>query len=142
MISNFRHVGIVVKDIEKALFFYETILGLKLIKKTDENSGYIDEILQLKDSKLTTWKFELPDGKIIELLHFKNNSGKINLLKPNNIGITHFALSIERLDELYGRLQENNVEILSEPKISPDGHAKIMFCRDLETNLIELVENF
>ena len=140
MIKNFRHIGIVVNNIEKALNFYNKILGFNVIKKTEEKSSFIDKILQMHDSKLTTWKLEIPDGKIIELLHFEKKGKVTNPIKANDVGITHFALTVENVDALYNCLMENNVEILSLPQTSPDLFAKVIFCRDYENNLIEFVE--
>ena len=71
MIENFRHVGIVVNDIERSLEFYHNILGLSILKKSEEGSLFIDKILKMNGSKLNTWKLKLLDDKIIELLHFE-----------------------------------------------------------------------
>jgi len=44
MTTNFsiRHFGIVVKDLEDSLFFYENLLGFKVFKKTCILMLYID----------------------------------------------------------------------------------------------------
>jgi hypothetical protein len=94
----------------------------------------------MQGARLTTWKFKIPDGKILELLHFEKKGKVTTPLKPDDIGITHFALTVKNLDELYVRLIENNVKILSPYQTSPDLSVKVLFCRDYENNLIELVE--
>ncbi|GAH47360.1 unnamed protein product [marine sediment metagenome] len=140
MIKNFRHIGIVIKDINKSLQFYQNILGFRLLKKSEENSSFIDTLLQLTETKLTTYKLEISDGTIVELLDYEDYKEPRELLKPNDIGITHFAFTVENLDNLYKNLLQNNVEVLSRPQLSPDNYARVFFCRDFENNLIELVE--
>lgn len=140
MIENFRHVGIVVNDIERSLEFYHNILGLSILKKSEEGSLFIDKILKMNGSKLTTWKLKLLDDKIIELLHFEKKGKIISPLRPNDIGMTHFALTVINAEAMYHHLVQHNVEVLSAPEIGPDNYAKVFFCRDFEHNLIEMVE--
>ena len=47
MITEFRHTGVVVSDMEDALFFYRDLLGLKVTIDFIEESDHINEILSL-----------------------------------------------------------------------------------------------
>ena len=55
MIKNIRHLGIVVRDMEKSLEFYR-YLGYEVIADMKEDSRFIDKILGLNDSDLRTVK--------------------------------------------------------------------------------------
>ena len=57
MINSIRHVGIVVKDIDNAISFWEEIIGIKKFNDQVEKSPYIDELLGLQARNLRTVKF-------------------------------------------------------------------------------------
>jgi len=138
----FRHVGIVVKDLEKQLMFYKDFLGLEIYYDEIESGEFLSFILNSPNSKARIIKLGKNKETIVELLKFSNvhflNFSKKTLCKQNNI--THFALTVGGLDELFLELSEKKVVFVSKPKISIDGKCKVCFCRDFEGNFIELVE--
>ncbi|HJO63248.1 MAG TPA: VOC family protein, partial [Desulfobacterales bacterium] len=56
------------------------------------------------------------------------------------IGITHIAFTVEDIEQVYKRLVQSGITFLSTPQSSPDGYAKVAFCRAPEGTFIELVE--
>jgi catechol 2,3-dioxygenase-like lactoylglutathione lyase family enzyme len=140
MILNLRHTGLVVKDLQASLDFYIKKLGFTVKVLSNEDSAFIDTILGLHDSELTTVKLVLKGGAMIELLDFKENTTNIIDRKIIDTGPTHMAFTVDDLDETYKSFSENGIEFISEPKISPDGFAKVAFCSAPEGTYIELVE--
>lgn len=136
-----RHTGIVVSDIEKSLKFYCDFLGLEEISDNEEDSRFIDKILNLSNSKLQTIKLKDSYGGMIELLNFslllKNHSYKTGIY---NIGCAHIAFTVDNLDETFKKFKRNDIIFKSNPTISPDGKAKVAFCYDPDGIDIELVE--
>lgn len=136
-----RHAGIVVSDLEKALHFYRDLLGLKVDRRMDESGDYIDRISGLKNVKVTTVKLAADDGNLIELLYYHSHLRKANTDKGIcRIGISHVAFTVEDLNAEYERLSKAGVPFNCPPQTSPDGYAKVTFCRDPDGNLLELVE--
>ena len=140
MIKNIRHTGIVVEDLENSLHFYVDLLGFKVAKKMHESGPYIDDMLVLKDAQVTTVKLATPDGQMIELLHFQSHSGKQKLRSLVDTGLTHMAFTVDDLDMEYEKLKGEGVHFNAPPRLSPDGYAKVSFCRAPEGTYIELVE--
>ncbi len=139
--KNIRHTGIVVVDIEKSIAFYHGLLGLRVEKDMLEKSAYIDKVLGLRDVSVRTIKLSVDDGNLIELLCFQDPASKKTEPKQlNDSGLTHVAFTVKDLDKEYSRLTGKGVTFISEPQKSPNGYAKIAFCRDPEGNFIELVE--
>jgi catechol 2,3-dioxygenase-like lactoylglutathione lyase family enzyme len=134
-------VGIVVNDLEKTKDFWINTLGFKLHIEAKEESPYIDELLAIKDPRLTTVKLIDSNGFIIELLKFENyqvgNSWTGDL---KTTGLTHIALTVGNLDELADRLKKENYQTLSEIKISPNKKVKVLFVRGPEAIMLELVQ--
>jgi catechol 2,3-dioxygenase-like lactoylglutathione lyase family enzyme len=137
---KFRHAGIVISDLEKGLHFYKDLLGLKIVKEADETGKFIDALQGLKDVTVRTIKMLCDDGNMIELLYFKSHLEKPKCKNFYEIGASHVAFTVKNLDDEYHRLKNAGVKFNCPPKISPDGYAKVTFCKDSDGTLIELVE--
>jgi len=137
---NIRHVGIVVSDIDKSLYFYKDLLGFEIKKNNTESGEYIDTFLGLNDVIVQTVKISLSTGDMIELLHYKTNKEEAKAIKINQIGCTHIAVTVDNLDETYKRLKEEGVSFINPPFVSSSGFAKVAFCKDPDGFFIEMVE--
>ena len=133
---SLRHIGIVVRDIDKSLDFYQ-LLGYEVVADVQEDVKFIDEILGLYNAKLRTIKMK-QDNHMVELLHYENPIPDDNLKKVNFIGCTHFALTVDNIDELYEDLLKSGFDFIREP-IS-NGKVKVAFCKDPNDVYIDLVE--
>ena len=141
MIKSIRHTGIVVQNLEKAVFFWKNVMGFKLDKKLDESGKHLDIVLGLEDVKVTTVKMSALDGTMIELLKFYSHSDKREWRgRPFTTGLTHIALTVNNLSKTCQKLVDNGVIFIGEPQLSPDGYAKFVFGRGPENLLIEFVE--
>lgn len=136
-----RHVGVVVSDIDRALGFYRDMLGLKVVRQMEESGEYIDSILGLKDVRVTTVKLGAGSGTLIELLCYGQPVRKLAKQKDiREIGVSHVALTVDNLDAEYSRLSKAGVRFNSPPQMSPDGCAKVAFCKGPDNAFIELVQ--
>lgn len=140
MSITLRHIGIVADNLEKSLKFYKDFLGLEIKTEVLEDSDFIDKILDLKQSSLKTVKLADKKGGIVELLCYKNPQGNKIEREVNDLGLSHFALTVENLDNMYNKLKENNIDFISAPALSPNNKAKVCFCYDPNGIAIELVE--
>ena len=140
MIKDIRHTGIVVVDLEASLYFYCDLLGFQVAKQMEEAGDYIDNISSLRDVKVTTVKMTSPTGQMIELLKYHSHPSKQRVRKVCEIGISHIAFTVDDVNVEYERLKGKGTQFNSPPQLSPDGYAKVSFCRAPEGTLIELVE--
>lgn len=141
MISNVRHTGIVVSDLEAALAFYRDLLGFRETKRLEESGAYIDNMLALDGAQVTTVKLAAPDGNLIELLHFRTHPRpRPSPPEACRVGITHIAFTVPDLEHMHRALTAAGVRFNAPPQLSPDGYAKVTFCRDPDGTLIELVQ--
>lgn len=140
--KKIRHIGIVVSDLKKSLHFYKDLLGLKVVKDMEESGEYIDTLLLLKNTSVRTIKMSADDNSsLIELLHFKSHPIKLREDKNiTGVGCSHVAFTVDDIDFEYKRLKSEGILFNAPPQLSPDGYAKVTFCRDPDGTLIELVE--
>jgi catechol 2,3-dioxygenase-like lactoylglutathione lyase family enzyme len=137
-----RHVGIVVRDADRSLAFYRTLLGLRVEVDQDERGEFIETILGSPGVRVRTVKLSAPEGTtLIELLQFADAEAEVAApASLQRVGPTHAALTVSGLDDLYTRLTQQGVEFLSPPKVSADGGARVAFCADPDGTMLELVE--
>ncbi len=136
----FRHVGIVVKDLNKQLFFYKDLLGLDILYNQIESGYFLEKILNIDNVKIDIYKLGLQNKTIVELLHYEVIEDSDLYKKINSNGITHFAITVDSLEKTYDILKQRGVSFLSEPVINQSCTHKVCFCMDFENNFIELVE--
>ena len=138
-----RHVGITVTDMKKSLELYKDYFGFEVVWDEIEEGKFIDGLSDIKNIKVRTVKLKDSTGGMIELLQYhshpeKNDENVIN--KITKIGCSHFAITVEDLDKVYKELVDMGLKFNCIPQTSPDGNAKVCFCRDFDGTLIELVE--
>ena len=139
--TKVRHIGITVTNLDKMLHFYQDLLGFSNAKIALERGTYIDNFSALKDVEVTTAKLSNgSDDIMIELLKYHSHEGSSFPREIINSGISHFALTVDDLEELYKKATSEGVVFNSPPQCPPDGKVLVAFCRDPEGNLIELVE--
>lgn len=131
----FRHVGIVVRDLEKMSKFYQEVIGLDLMYDKIEEGDFLEYIVGKKDARAHIHKLGKNGNTIVELLRW-DEIYESEYPKLFTHGVTHFALTVDNVEDTSSKTHL----VIGYPKLSPDGRFKVVFCHDPEGNLIELVE--
>jgi catechol 2,3-dioxygenase-like lactoylglutathione lyase family enzyme len=141
MITQIRHTGLVVANLEAALHFWCDLLGFSIARQMEESGSHIDAMMGLENVRLTTSKLTAPEGGMIELLYFHSHPAAPRWIgTPYSTGFTHLALTVSNMDETYGRLADAGVRFKAAPQYSPDGAVKVIYCEAPDGVLLELVE--
>ncbi len=123
-IENVNHIGIRISEKSQAVAFYE-LLGFELKQDAGFEEGH-PIIMQH------------PSGVVLNLLGPADQKGTNNILMDvpeKHTGITHFALTVENLNDARSFVKENNIAITG--SFSFSGMSAI-FIRDPDRNVIEL----
>lgn len=141
MITQIRHTGLVVADLEKALHFWRNVLGFRVMRQMEESGPHIDAMMGLTNVLVTTVKMTAPDERMIELLHFHSHPD-IPAWQgtPYSTGFTHVALMVDDIAATCEKLAAEGVTFFAPPQLSPDGIVKVTYCKGPEGVLLELVE--
>ena len=136
-----RHVGITVQDMEKSLKLYRDYFKFQVVWDEIEQGKFIDGLSGIDNIVVRTVKLKDLNGGMIELLEYESHPQSLENLRPIvNIGVSHFAMTVQDLDKTYEDLLKLGLSFNEKPAISPDGGAKVCFGRDFDGTLIELVE--
>ena len=131
MFKKIAHIGIAVKDLEKAKHLFSDIFGLELL-----NEEAVDEYqLRLADLKLGDIEIELLEG-------MSEDSAITKFIEKRGEGIQHICFEVDDIHAALSELAEKGVELIDkEPRVVRHGR-KIAFLRPHNTHgvLLELVE--
>ena len=140
MITEVRHAGIVVSNLDVSVKFYCNLLNLKIKSIANEEGEFLDNMLSQKNVKNKVAKLTANSGTaLLELIESKS-FGNVQPRDFFTIGASHVAFTVDDLDKTYQYLSENGVRFNAPPQKSPDGFAKVTFCLDPDYTPIELVE--
>lgn len=142
MVINTRHTGIVVKDIDKAVLFYEG-MGMVLVNRMVEEGPYIEKLVGLPNVRLKWAKLRLPDQSLVELLQYQSHSDATEmdtLQESNRLGCSHIAFTVVDIEKAIEYITFNGGGIKKNYQFSPDGKVKVIYCYDFEGNILELVQ--
>lgn len=145
IIKNFRHVGLVVRDIERSLRFYQNFFGLTIARQDTETGDFISRLTGVQGAAVQWIKLNIPGGGLLELIQHLSNpdletTREATLCPTNRLGCSHPAFTVTNLDALYEKLTNNGYSCISPPLDSPDGKVKVLFAYDPDGILLELVE--
>ena len=137
-----RHVGIVVSNMDAALKVYTEFLGCELLNLYPSiKNEYLQNLLGIKDVAIKVAILNCQDQSRIELIEYLTTPGaKRNPVNANDIGASHFAVTVADIDKLYEEHNNYDVRFISAPRISPDGFVKVAYVILLDECIVELVQ--
>lgn len=127
MITGIDHFTINVIDLEKSIYFYKEILGLKQLNT-----------INMGDHELIY--FYLQEGCRLELIHYLYET-ELKHPKENTKGIyRHMALRTDHVKKVYKKCIEHHILIKLEPIVMENLSCKGMLIEDPNGVEIEIVE--
>ena len=100
-ISKIEHIGIAVESLEKAIPYYETLLGSKCYA--------IEEVI---DQKVKTAFFKVGETKI-ELLESMDPEGPIGkFLEKKGPGVHHIAFAVDQVDSALAEAELAGIQLV------------------------------
>ena len=135
--AEFHHLAISVSNIEMSIAFYTNVLGFSVI--WDKTGLDIEKVVGLPDCRARQVMLE-GYGLKIELFQYFEPKGQYRA--PNrqcDIGITHFCLVVDDINQIYKKLLDAGVEFNCSPQEVRPGAVATYF-NDLDRVSIELVQ--
>jgi glyoxylase I family protein len=108
MFKRIDHVEIIPKDAERAVKFYNEVLGFKMKSRTKIGLGALEEVIFL----------ELGDT-MLEIVSMKNPTTPAS--EAPAVGYRMMAIEVENMDEAVAYLKEKGTGMSLGPMTLPDG---------------------
>lgn len=147
MISSVIHIGITVADIERSIAFYRDILGFEYQSELVMEGKETDLLFNKTGCKarvayLNPQRF---NGSQIELIQFISHDVEKQQTDLFRTSVSEICFSTDDIEKEYKRLSNKGVEFLSKPQEFDFsdygfGKSKAVYFRDLDGNILELIE--
>ncbi len=147
MLGAVAHIGITVRDMDKAIHFYRDLLGLKVIGDVTFAGEEADILIGEDNVTLRAVYLRSPDDRKsppIELLHFVEPIAKGEpYAGVANPGITEVAFWVKDIEQTYKELRAHGVRFYSAPQLfeTDDYKVKAVYFRDPDGTTLELLQN-
>jgi methylmalonyl-CoA epimerase len=128
MITKVHHVGVVVRDMERAMRFYRDTLGLPVFEmQTIEEQGVKAALLSIGDSE-------------IELLEpIVTDNGVARYLESRGEGLHHVCFQVDDIERDLAALKEKQVELIDQTtRIGIAGRICFLHPKAMHGTLVEL----
>jgi len=140
LFSRFDHVAVIVKDLDKAIEYYQT-LGMGHFEKADL-SGLTDKTMYGKPVDFQTEMAHAQVGGVtFELIQpVKDAPVFEEFMEENGEGINHIAFVVDDLEKETAKLVEKGAEVILTAKMPGGGGGVYLDTRKVGGVLIELVQ--
>ena len=99
--THIEHIGIAVKNLDEAISYYESVLGLKC---------YATE--EVADQKVKTAFFKVGETKIELLEATSVESPVAKFIEKRGEGVHHIAFAMPNVDKALEEAQENGIKLI------------------------------
>lgn len=131
MIEKIDHLGILVKDFDKAVKTFKQAFGLR-----------VESIETLEGGKVRLCFIPL-GGIMIELLEDNEPEGRIReMIKDKGEGLNHIAYRVKNIEDAINHMKKNGLTFINETPLAGGSGSRIAFIEPHSVNdvLTELVE--
>jgi catechol 2,3-dioxygenase-like lactoylglutathione lyase family enzyme len=136
-IARTHHVGITVRDLDRAVEFYRETFGLDVLDRFSVSGEAFATGVGVDGATASFAHLDGGDVRI-ELVEYDPEGEPCGADTVAQPGATHIGFEVADLDAFYADLAAD-VETISEPQTTESG-TSILFVRDPEGNLIEVLE--
>lgn len=139
MMGSVHHHGVVVSDLDRAIEFYRDVLGFELERRFKSDPEAFGRLLGVERTSAELAFLDGGNVKIELEEHETSERNVSDLTTPTDVGVAHLCLEIDDIEAVY-REHVDDVEFLTPPGRASDSGAVIVYLRDPDGNLIELIE--
>ena len=147
MIIGLGHTGLVVRDMDKMISFYQDTFGFQKVLDTTVSGKETDNIVDFQVESERIVVMQLGENQI-ELLEYRPSGRDYpEDYKSNDLFGVHLALLTDNMERDFAMLKEKGVKIISRggPQTIPDDHpvfagTKVLYFQDPEGHPLELIQ--
>jgi catechol 2,3-dioxygenase-like lactoylglutathione lyase family enzyme len=137
MFQRMDHVGISVQDMDRAIAFYQDMIGME---KALDRIFELGDIIGYPEAEARVVHMRLKDS-VVELFEYQHPKGRqpFTDFNQSDYGLIHIGFMVDNFHETYRRLEEKGVRFLGKPvEIRPGVH--VAYFRGVEYEICEMRE--
>ncbi len=141
-IQYVMHFGVCVSDLERSVRFYRDGLGFEEAGALEIFGDPIATLVEMPDLEMRAQYLDR-DGVRIELLHYPTTGtrGPAEARPMNQLGLTHFAVRVDDLDETIAKLLPLGAHVLEHTRVYDSTFdAHLVYITDPDGIRLELIQ--
>ena len=147
--SKFRitaadHTGITVSNLERALEFWQKVLGFEFSHRAHQSGEMAEEITGVKGAELKLAVVKAPGHKIELLEYLAPPDRKQHIdVRPCDVGSVHVALAVDNLDAVLEKIAASGWKTAGKPQMltsGPNAGKRVIYVRDPDGTTIEFMQ--
>lgn len=139
MLGTAHHYGITVSDLDESIAFYRDVFGMDLLDRFSMDAEAFSELL---GSTTTGAEVAFLDAGGFRLELEEHANANVNVpasTEPVDVGVPHLCLAVDDIQAVYETHED--IDFVSAPGSASDSGATIVYLRDPDGNLVELIES-
>jgi catechol 2,3-dioxygenase-like lactoylglutathione lyase family enzyme len=143
---SLHHTGIIVKDLDRSIYFYHDILGLGFVNEPSPwfEGDELASAVGVPGAKLRQVSLRVGEDATLELLEYANRPADNDTpIQQNYLGAMHVAFLVDDIEAKITELKAKGVEFLSDANTVDEGVLagwKWVYFHDPDNIPLELVE--
>jgi catechol 2,3-dioxygenase-like lactoylglutathione lyase family enzyme len=136
------HTGITVSDLTRSMRFYRELLGCEVSPVVRAEGPFFEAITGVPGCQMDVAFVRLP-GHVIELLCFRNPTGRTSTLRPCDPGFMHVCIKVAEIDRVIELVRNAGFEAVGPTQRAAGGPVdglKVVYVRDPDGVVLELIE--
>src|SRR5205823_10392937 len=149
-VSSFRIIaanqtGITVSNLERALEFWQNVLGFGFSHRAHQSGEMVEQITGVKGAELKLAVVKAPGGHKIELLEYlapPDRKRHVDL-RPCDVGSVHIAFTVDDLDAILQKIAASGWKAAGKPQTlqsGPNAGKRVVYVRDPDGTTIEFMQ--
>jgi catechol 2,3-dioxygenase-like lactoylglutathione lyase family enzyme len=138
------HTGITVSNLERALDFWQNVLGFELSHRTHQTGDLAAEITGVPSAEISLAVVKAPWHKIELLEYHAPPDRKQHVdLRPCDVGHVHIALTVDDLDAVLSTIAASGWKAAGKPQTlqsGPNAGKRVVYVRDPDGTTIEFMQ--
>ena len=120
-----HHVGLVVKDLDRSIYFYHDLLGLKFANEPTPwfEGPELEKGVNVKGAKLRQVSLWVDERSTLELIEYASPQPTFNggAVPNNHRGAAHVCFKVKDVDAKKKELEAKGVKFYTEPNVVDSG---------------------
>ena len=142
MTTDYLHVGISVRNLDKSVQFYTEVLGMEEGIRVSHKGATISRVVDVEDAEVDVC-YVIKGNHRLELIEYKNkDQAKLNTTykSQDDPGLVHIAFIVDDVEASYQKIKNMGYEFNSPPMVTRENGPKITFFRGPDNVIIELYQ--
>ncbi len=138
-----NHTGITVSSLDRAVAFYQDVLGFEVRDRAPRDPAFIERVVGVQGADVEIAYVTAP-GHTLELIEYRGPADRTTVrARPCDAGATHVAFNVDDVDAVVVAVEAAGWTAVSDPILvtaGPNRGARVVYTRDPDGVTLEFIQ--